>query len=188
MRSTTIICLTLAGTLLATPAIPFPSRTESGGQSANGEQTVFAIEGTTEKKHKTWIDHPPIEHPVPIPDPIMKVLRADKLVTGCLATENVTEAPAAWFMAAEIHLHKNDQADYIVLPSNECLYGPFSDPFWIFGQAGNGYDLLFRSDLLGIAILNSRTNEYRDIRTTFVLGNQRNSVKFKFDGHKYQPG
>jgi hypothetical protein len=187
MRWMKLVCLSIAAALLAVPSVTVPSCAESGGQSVSGEQTVFAIEGTTEKKHKKWVDHPPIEHPVPVPDAILKVLRADKLVTGCLTTENVTEAAPTWFMAAEIHLHKNDQSDYIVLPANECLYGPFSDPFWIFGQASNGFDLLFRSDLLGIAILNSKTNEYRDIRTTFILGRQRNSVRFKFDGHKYQP-
>jgi hypothetical protein len=186
MRTSTI--LTLVAALLIVPSIPAPTPAFSGGQSAGAEQSVFAIEGTTEKKHKNWVDHPPVEHPAPIPDAVMALLRADKLVTSCLKTENVTEAPATWFQAAAIHLHKGDQLDFVVLPNNECLYGAISDPFWIIGQSGNGYDLLLRSDLLGIAVLNSRTNEYRDIRATFQTGGSRSSVKFKFDGHKYLPG
>lgn len=185
MRTATI--LTLIAALLMVPSISAPMPALSGGQSAGPEQTVFAIEGTTEKKHKNWVDHPPVEHPVPIPDSIMVLLRADKLVTSCLKTENVTEAPTTWFQAGAIHLHKGDQIDFVVLPNNECLYGAMSDPFWVFGQNGNGYDLLLRSDLLGIAVLNSKTNEYRDIRATFIVSGARSSVKFKFDGHKYTP-
>jgi hypothetical protein len=185
MRTPAIVMLVAA--LLFVPSIPAPLPAEPGGQSAGPEQTVFAIEGTTEKKHKNWVDHPPIEHPVTIPESVVSLLRADKLVASCLKTENVAEAPATWFQAAAIHLHKGDQVDFVVLPNNECLYGAMSDPFWIFGQSGNGYGLLLRSDLLGIAVLNSKTNEYRDIRATFIVSGARTSVKFKFDGQKYLP-
>jgi hypothetical protein len=100
----------------------------------------------------------------------------------------VNEAPAVWFMASEIHLHDKDQVDYVVLPADGCLFGTDTDPFWVFGKTAKGYDLILKTDEVGLEILKSRTNGYSDIRGISSGQVEVYTVKFKFDGQKYQRG
>jgi hypothetical protein len=182
------ICLILLAWFLAIPAVTIPLRAQSGGQSAGPEQTLFSIGGREEKKHGQYIEHPPVEHPAPLPDEILKALRADTRLTGCLQTDNVTEAPASWFSASEIHLHANDQVDFVVLPVNQCLFGASVAPVWVFGKTANGYDLIMKTDTLQVEILNSRTNGYRDINVSSITVTEIMVARFNYDGQKYQLG
>jgi hypothetical protein len=183
MRWKKTVCLTFAAGLIAVSFAP-----QSASQSEKREQTLFGIQGNVEKKHGAYIDHPPVEHPVPLPEEVLKALRADNRVGKCVKEASVSEAPAAWFTASEIHLHDKNQTDFVVLPSNECIYGENTVPFWVFGKTARGYDLLLRADELGIEVLKSKTKGYCDIRGTFLGATETYTVKFEYDGQKYQPG
>jgi hypothetical protein len=183
MRLKKFICLALAAGL-----IDVAFTLQSAGQTEKREQTLFGTEGNVEKKHGNYIDHPPVERPVPLPEEIVKLLRADDRVSKCVKSTNVNEAPTFWFSASEIHLHDKDQVDYVVLPADGCLFGANTDPYWVFGKTVRGYDLILRADELGIEILKSKTNGYSDIRGISSTAVEVYTVKFKFDGQKYQRG
>ena len=161
---------------------------QSAGQSEKREQTLFGTEGKVEKKHGNYIDHPPVERPAPLPEEIVKLLRADDRVTKCVQTAHANEAPASWFMASEIHLHDKDQIDFVVLPTDGCLFGATTDPYWVFGKTARGYDLILRADEVGIEVLKSKTNGYFDIRGISSTAVEVFTVKYKYDGQKYQRG
>jgi hypothetical protein len=183
MRWKNSICVILAAGLFALPLRP-----QSASDSTAREQTVFSSEGITEKKKGDWVVHPPIERPVPLPDEILKLLRSGDRVIKCLEPERVTEAAAAWFVASEVHLHDKDQSDLVVMPVNGCLLGTNVDPFWVFAKTGHGYDLILKTYQYAIDILKSKTKAYSDIRGFSSTAVETYTVKFKFDGQKYQSG
>ena len=188
MRLAKPICLILAAGLLAVPSITIPLRPQSGGQSVGPEQTVFRIEGREEKKkHGQYVELPPVEHPVPLPEDALNTLRKDSRVAGCVQP-GMTEAPATWFQASAIHLHNNDQNDYIVLPIDGCLFGAGVAPMWVFVKSAKGYELAMTTDTLQLEVLNSRTNEYRDINASSLTATMIMVIRFNFDGQKYQLG
>jgi hypothetical protein len=145
-----------------------------GSYSTNQEQTSFSVEGT-------------VSHPVTVSSEVLKVLNVDDRVRECLHEKNIGQAPASWFVAAEVHLQNARQTDYVVLPVDYCLFGANIAPTWVFAKSPKGYALVFREDLVGIEILKSRTSGYRDI---LWIANPSSSstqvVTFKFDGKKYQ--
>jgi len=97
----------------------------------------------------------------------------------------LTEAPATWFLAAEVHLHDKDTPDVLVMPNNECMFGATTDPFWVFGKTANGFALILRTDQLALEILKSKTNGYLDIRGKSEGAREFYMMKFKYDGQKY---
>jgi hypothetical protein len=183
MRWKKLICA-----ILATGLIAVPIRPQSAGNSPAREQTVFSSDGIIVKKKGDVVVHPPIERPVPLPDEVLKLLRSDDRVIKCLEPERVTEAPATWFVAAEVHLHDKDQSDFVVMPVNGCLLGTNVDPFWIFGKTAHGYDLLLKTVQYAIEIMKSKTKGYSDIRGNSSSPVEVYTVQFKFDGEKYQSG
>ncbi len=178
----------LAFMILAVGIIAVSLPTLSAGQSDVREQTLFGAEGKVEKKHGTYIDHPPVERPVALPEEILKLLRAEDRVAKCLRSEGLNEAPASWFVASQVHLHDKDQADYVVLPVDGCLFGQTTIPFWLFGKTARGYDMILKTDQLGIEVLKSKTNGYLDIKGMSSTAAESYIVKFKFDGQRYQMG
>jgi hypothetical protein len=90
----------------------------------------------------------PIEHSVAISGDLMRVLKADSLVTKvstpCLKAANLTieELPPSWFVASPIHLDGADELDWIILARNQCLDGANVGPFWIASRTARGYWLV----------------------------------------------
>jgi hypothetical protein len=186
MGSKQLIWCVALGALLAANA-----RVESGQSSENSpEQTVFDAEGDSSGLL--------VKRTAAIPDSALQVLR-DTLTGGtfnCLKASGTTpeQAPASWFLASEIHLNGPNEIDLVVLPNvpgisdptnpGGCLLAAHGGPFWVLGPgiASGRYGLLLATYGLGLRVLNSRTNRYRDIE----IGTERNTRIYKFTWQQYQ--
>ena len=128
-----------------------------------------------------------MSNPVEIPLGALQVIR-DNLslppVAGCLERNGMTpeQVPASWFAASEIHLAVPEEVDLIVQPnlpkmvSHEippdtakaanCLLGANVGRFWVIRKNPSGrYSLLLATVALGLEVLDSQANFYRNIRT-----------------------
>jgi hypothetical protein len=141
---------------------------------------------------------PFIKRPVSVPDSVLQILKADKIVKSC-SGDNVPnpEAPfGSWFVASEVHLDGPKQRDLIVLPSPGahqpnyvCFHsvGSFGW-FWVFRQTDERYQLVLKTMSFGIGVAKTRHLGYRDIRTVSpsAAGKFITTVTFGFDGKSYQ--
>lgn len=137
----------------------------------------------------------PIRRPVEIPTSVLDILRHDPRVLNCEKYKNISvnQIPAKWFIASEIHLDGSAEKDLIVLPrldldlkpGNVCLLGANIYPFWVFASRGNRYELVLETNALGLRVLHSQTNGYRDIEGSVATAIV-TTVTFKFDGQKYE--
>ena len=155
-------------------------------QPQSSEQSRFAVEGI------------PIEKPKDVPESVLKILRKDDYVAGCLKQgQSASEIPASWFVGSEIHLDGSDQIDLIVVPrqlaprkdeptDNACLYGANVAPFWVFSKASGQPTLVLEISAAGLKVLNAKTNGYRDIRTWSSTAQTRTTSYFRFDRHQYK--
>ncbi|HLW98361.1 MAG TPA: hypothetical protein VKR82_06930 [Candidatus Acidoferrales bacterium] len=142
--------------------------------AAQHEQTTFGIESE-------------IEHPLPLPKQVLNILGKDARVSECAKREGFPEAKATMFVASQIHLRSGEQSDLVVLPKDACLFGANIGPIWVFAKSPGAYQLILKTDALGIEVLTEKSNAYRDIRGTQATANRILSATFKFDGHVYQP-
>jgi hypothetical protein len=159
------------------------------------EQTVFGA------------DPPPgefIRKPVQVPPAALQVLR-DSLGRGtinCLKHNGVSadDVPALWFVASEIHLDGPEEIELIVqpnlpkigtdeLPHHQafgCVLGANVGPFWVLGNINGRYGLLLATYALGLEVLDSRSNFYRDIQATAATAGTLTTVLYKMSVAQYQ--
>jgi hypothetical protein len=146
---------------------------------AKHEQTHFALEE-------------PFERSVPLPPSVLKILRADKSnregFEGCPGRGAEKEIPASWFVASEATLKRGESPGLVVRAENGCLWGANIGPFWVFRRVNGRYELVLSQSALGLELLNTRTNGYRDIETCAAVAAGRYLVclKYKFANGKYR--
>lgn len=188
MRIKGLFWLIVLGTLLVT------NGRRALGQSATSqkgpEQTLFNAEPDSNQLL--------VKRPIEIPDSALQVLR-DTLTGGvgnCLKSRGVTpqQVPASWFLASAVHLNGPSEIDLVVLPDvpslsdpknpGGCLLAAHGGRFWVLGPgiASEKYDLLLATEGLGLEILNSRTNRYRDIE----IGEEGATLIYKYSVQQYQ--
>jgi len=151
-----------------------------GGASAQAsrrskkEQSHFGAEVTIRK-------------PIEIPTDVLSILREDKRNHTCLKDgESPINISSSWFVGSRIHLKVDGDADLVVTARNECLLGANIIPFWVFRNTPQGQQLILSVSALGLDVLNTRTNNYRDIRTGAATARSVHTMIFKFDGKEYR--
>lgn len=149
------------------------------------EQSRFAVEGTE------------IARPVGVPESVVEILRHDKYVSDCLNEgQQPSEIPESWFVGSQIRLNGSQEIDLIVMPrqlplkanaptDNACLYGAHVAPFWVFRETANKSTLVLGLSAVGLEVLNTRSNGYRDIRLWSSTAVTQTTFIFHFDGHQY---
>ena len=177
--SRSLIGWLLAGLLLLTGSPALANRT------ADREQSRFGIEEG-------------VKRPVRLPASVLKILSHDERIALCLRHGNAApeQVPDSWFLASEVHLSDAGGVDLVVQArpqrdrnlDNSCLFGANIGPFWVFRHTLRDYQLALETDVLGLQILKSKTNGYRDIECIQATAAKRITVYFRFDGSRYQPG
>jgi hypothetical protein len=128
-----------------------------------------------------------IRRPVEIPAEVLSILREDKRNQGCLREgESPTNIISSWFVGSRIHLNGDSKRDLVITAKNTCLLGANLVPFWVFRNTSQGQELVLSVSALGLDVLNTKTNNYRDIRTGTATARTVHTVIFKFDGRKYR--
>ena len=140
-------------------------------QGANPEQATFGAE----------IE---IDHPVPIPNGVLQVLRKDKR-NQQLLKQDPHRIAASSFVASKIHLNDDGRPDLIVGASDVRLLGANLAPFWVFVDTGRGHRLVLRTHTLVLDILKSRTEGHRNIRAIETTAVEATGTIFTFRNGKY---
>lgn len=143
-----------------------------------------------------------IKKPVQVPDAALQVLR-DTLVRGtlnCIKNRDgltAEQVPASWFVGSEIHLSGPGETDLVVQPAdmtrespppyNTCLFGAHVVPFWVIRENPSGrYSLLLETYAVGLDVLDSRTNGYRDIQTEDTTAVTYTTILYQMAVAQYQ--
>lgn len=141
-----------------------------------------------------------IEKPVEISDGALQTLKGAPRIESCLESGTMRgEVQGAWFLGSEIHLSTPHEADLVVLPNTPrlvarqfpvkvftCMLGAHGGWFWVLRGKTGKYQLLLETFADALEVLNSKTNEYRDIQTDSATGVSHTTLIFKFDGHRYK--
>ena len=145
-----------------------------GNHQASPEQTHFSAEDVTLKK------------PVPVPNDVLALLKAEKLVRDALENKNVPDGnvPVSWFSASAVHLSSRPVAD-LVVRAEPPLAGANIDYFWIFRKTGAGHELVLGAPAHDLEIRTHRSNGYREIEMSAETASTFHSVLFRFNGKRY---
>jgi hypothetical protein len=123
-----------------------------------------------------------------IPTDVLSILREDKRNETCLKDgESRMSITSSWFVGSKIHLNGNGDADLVVTARNKCLLGANLVPFWVFRSTPQGHELILSVSALGLEVLDSTTNDYRDIQIGAATARRVSTSTLKFDGKRYQP-
>ena len=148
---------------------PNPARCQS---SHTLEQTSFGLEE-------------PVEHPVPLPQAVLEKLRAETRDTTCPNSKAATNIDDSWFTASEVTLRRGELPALVVKAETACLWGANIGPFWVFRHSKTGYEIVLSENALGLEVLNTRTNGYRDIQLSAATARDVLTGVYKFKNGKY---
>jgi hypothetical protein len=128
-----------------------------------------------------------IERPVPLPKDVLEILRRDERVSARLAEEDPpNDAFGAWFVASEIALNDDDLPDLLVQGVEPHILGANLVPWWVFHKTPKGHALALTVNTLGLEVLKTKTNGYRDIRTNKATAKEVLTNTYRFDGSTYR--
>jgi hypothetical protein len=163
--------------------------TTAAGQAQNRfseEQSHFAAEQEVIR----------VQHPVTLPEEALRVLRTDDNVRLCVRHEHLSpdQVPPSWFVASEIHLNGQTEADLIVQPAimtdspapNRCLYGAKTVQFWVLRKTAQEYQLVLTINSVDLNVLKTKRNGYRDIVVSELTVSEVTRAIYRFDGKKYK--
>jgi|SRR5882672_723174 len=148
-----------------------PQSQEADGQTG---QTIFGPEEE-------------IKHSVNVADDVLQILRHDKRIQTRLGEGQSSESmSASWFAASAIDLNDDGQPDLIVQAVNQHLFGASLVLFWVFQKIQQGQKLILSVDALGLEVFQTKTNSYKNIRTTKATAKEVFSTLYEFDGDRYE--
>jgi hypothetical protein len=148
-----------------------PARPEAARQIEG--QTRFSLEE-------------PVNHPIPIPEDVLKILRREADITACeISPEERSRIPPSWFEASWVQLDGPREEDLVVKAKNACMWGPNLGPFWVFRSSRNGHCLVLSTVAVSLQVLKSSSNGLRDIRTAAIVSQEPAYSDYRFDGHTY---
>jgi hypothetical protein len=163
--------------LIAVAVAPLPMALGQNPSKTANPQTLFQLEER-------------FTHPSTLPSSVLATLQADtsnqQLFESCPTRGIQHEIPSSWFLAAEVDLKHGDPSGLVVRADNGCLWGANIGPFWVFRRADIGYELFLDASALGLELLETRTNGYRDIRLNSASGGEVHSTVFKFIEGRYR--
>jgi hypothetical protein len=165
--------------LVAIVVAPLPVTLGQNPSRTANPQTLFQLE-------ERFTD------PSPLPASVLETLQADtsnqQLFENCPTRGSQHTIPSSWFLAAEVDLKRGDLSGLVVRADNCCLWGANIGPFWVFRRTNIGYELVLDASALGLELLDTRTNGYRDIRLSSAFGGEVHSTVFKFIEGRYRAG
>lgn len=165
------------GSPIATSTPPVPGRDEK--KIGRRVQVRFSMEEE-------------IEHPVPLPEDVLQILKRDDYVRvkSLKEGEGDERITSSLFVASEIDLNDDGLQDLVVTGSEESfLSGANNTAFWIFQTTPNGHRLVLDIGTQGFRILESKTNGFRNIEAGSQIPARIMSERYVFDGERerYRP-
>lgn len=154
------------------------------------------ISGATRREQPEFNADPSeqVTHPIHVPNAVLQLLAKDTAVAACMKDNPIAPGGSltSWFTASEIHLNGPDEADLVVLPIAQgdalmCFHSVEGVGwFWVFRRAAAQYELVLKTAGLGLSVLDTRHNGYKDIRSDGQVGKWSTRTTFRFTGGRYQ--
>lgn len=88
-----------------------------------------------------------------------------------------------------VHFNNDKQLEYVVSGDGSCCVGARRCATWIYQKTADGYRKIYGGndgDQADLEFLKTKTNGYRNIRSTVYSGNEAFTAIFKFNGSRYQ--
>ncbi|MGH9966658.1 MAG: hypothetical protein ACREBG_02330 [Pyrinomonadaceae bacterium] len=166
-------------------SVPSSSSTPPSAHSLKGNELEQKSVGTSEQVK--FGAEESIQHPVSIPHTVLQILRRDKRIKLRLAREDApNDILTSWFTASEIALNDDDLPDLIIQGTEATLMGANLVPFWVLAKTHEGPAPVLHVDALGLEVLRTRTNTYRDIRASRATATDIITTTYTFDGSRYR--
>lgn len=163
-----------SATILLLCASVIRANAQASPAKHHGEQTSFSMEFE-------------FEQPVRLDEAAKEALTTSPRLAHDLKQNHLgpKDVPDLWFMASRVHLGGNGEVGLVVM-GWDGLLGANTTSFWILRQTAKGYDLVLDTYAAGLDVLNTRTDDLRDIEISFPGGAAYwGSERFQFDGQSY---
>ena len=86
-----------------------------------------------------------------------------------------------------LYLNRDKQPEYLVSGTGACCVGSVRCAASIYQKTATGYKRIYEGGAnQDIEVLKSRTNGYRNLRGTLIMGSETHTAIFKFNGSRYQ--
>jgi hypothetical protein len=140
------------------------------------------------RQQTSFSETSPIQHPVPLPPDVLKLLlrRPEVMQNWAEITDAEKKNPAHLFTAAEIDLGTSGDVDLIV-EGGLLMSGADNDWFWIVRSAHKNPSIVLFAGGNSLEVLGAKTNGYRDIRSEWASASEVITEIYKFDGVRYKP-
>jgi hypothetical protein len=127
------------------------------------------------------------EYCVTLPPDILQAVLKTKEVEEALshASREKQNNPIKLFLGAKIHLSTQARVDWVV-KGVFPLSGADNDWFWIVSSVDNIPKVVLWTGCLSLEVRSSKTNGYRDIRSSWNSASSAADIKeYRFNGKKY---
>lgn len=94
--------------------------------------------------------------------------------------------PGEWVEAGQIDINLDGNLDYVVVAVAPPLAGPSVTPFWVFLSGPSGYECVLSTTALSLEFSSQPSNGFRDIKASWVSGNEYTNSTFHFENGKYR--
>ncbi|MDQ2747394.1 MAG: DUF1176 domain-containing protein [Acidobacteriota bacterium] len=159
---------------------------DAGGQPRKTKQTAKI------KEQNSFSSESKVSNAVKLPSNILRQLAEydDGQLANCQRDRFLRRSNAAkHFAASAIKLNADQQSDLVVQAQTPCFMGAHNTIFWIFARSNRNaanYNLKFELAADFLEILSSSTKGFRDLETASHTAVELYTIKWKFDGEKYQ--
>jgi hypothetical protein len=171
IRKVGVLCALLSTWVVIGAAIAQPAR------SVHREPSFFSPEEGEES----------VFHNAPLPsDVVLDALLKTKEAKDYELHEFGREESRKLFRVVKVHLAKQDEVDWIVSGSGRMTGGD-NDWFWVVRQVDNHAEVLLYANGLSLVTLKSRTNDYKDIATSWNAASGYSiDETYKYNGSRYK--
>lgn len=105
---------------------------------------------------------------------------------GLKAQLSESKDPGEWVEAGQIDINLDGNLDYVVVAVAPPLAGPSVTPFWVFLSGPSGYECVLSTTALSLEFSSQPSNGFRDIKASWVSGNEYTNSTFRFENGNYR--
>jgi hypothetical protein len=157
-----------------------------------GILATFGVWGTSAQKRPfgeqlSFKEDGPLRNQVPLSPEVLKILpQTDEARDGLRqASPSERNNPERLFRASEVHLSRSAEIDVVVMGVG-VMSGGDQSWFWVVRSERNNPTVVCFAGGNSLDLLNSRTNGYRDIESSWSSAAKSTITIYRFDGTQYK--
>jgi hypothetical protein len=151
---------------------------------------VVAVQGQSgesAREQTAFSEADPIQHPVPLPPQVLKLLLQRPEVKGNMvfASDSERAQPAQLFTASATHLGALGGRDFVVT-GHGAMTGADNDWFWVVRSAYKNPNVVLFAGGNSLELMKARVNGYRDIKSVWSSPSETGTKIYRFNGVRYK--